>query len=185
MRYLQLVYIFIALVAGGLLGRFLLKSRVWRWAVYLLVFNGSMFLVQWELIDEGTHLELPATRGANPWLQAFDWVRQNTPQDSYFALDPRYLAAPGEGFHSFRALAERSQLSDGIKDAAVATEVPSLAAIWQEQQVAQQGWQQFQLADFKRLRTEFGVDWVLVSYPAPTGLGCQWHNDALTVCRIP
>jgi hypothetical protein len=45
MRYLQLVYIFMALVAGGLLGRFLLKGRAWRWVVYLLVFNGSMFLV--------------------------------------------------------------------------------------------------------------------------------------------
>jgi hypothetical protein len=185
MRFLQLVYIFMALTAGGLLGRFLLESRVWRWAAYLLLLNGTMFLVQRELIDDGAHLELPATKSANPWLQAFDWVRQNTPQDSYFALDPRYLAAPGEGFHSFRALAERSQLSDGIKDAAVATEVPSLAAVWQEQQWAQAGWPHFQLADFKRLKTEFGVDWVVVSYPSPAGLGCQWHNDALTVCRIP
>ena len=185
MRYLQLIYIFMALAAGGLLGRFLLKARVWRWAVYLLVFNGSMFLVQWELIDEGAHLELPATRSANPWLQAFTWVKQNTPQDAYFALDPRYLAAPGEGFHSFRALAERSQLSDGIKDAAVATEVPSLAAAWQEQQLAQVGWPHFQLTDFKRLKTEFGVNWVLVSYPAAAGLDCQWHNGTLTACRIP
>ncbi|MGD0901959.1 MAG: hypothetical protein ABR924_03360, partial [Terracidiphilus sp.] len=47
MRYLQLVYIFMALAAGGLLGRFLLKARIWRWAVYLLVVNGGMFLVQW------------------------------------------------------------------------------------------------------------------------------------------
>jgi hypothetical protein len=185
MRYLQLVYIFMALAAGGLLGRFLLKARVGRWAVYLLVFNGSMFLVQWELIDEDAHLELPSMRSANPWLQAFDWVRQNTPQDAYFALDPRYLAAPGEGFHSFRALAERSQLADGIKDAAVATQVPSLAPAWRKQQLAQAGWPHFQLADFKRLKTEFGVDWVLVSYPAAAGLGCRWHNDALTVCRIP
>jgi len=26
---------------------------------------------------------------------------------------------------------------------------------------------------------------VLVAYPAAAGLGCRWHNDALTVCRIP
>ena len=185
MRYLQLVYIFMALAGGGLLGRFLLKTRVWRWAIYLLVFNGGMFLVQWEIFDEGAHLELPSTTSANPWLQAFDWIRQNTPENAYFALDPRYLAAPGEGFHSFRALAERSQLADGIKDTAVVTQVPSLAPAWQEQQLAQAGWPHFQLADFERLRTEFGVDWVLVSYPAPAGLGCRWHNDALTVCRIP
>jgi hypothetical protein len=185
MRYLQLVYIFMVLVAGGLLGRFLLKTRVWRWAVYLLVFNGGMFLVQRELIDNGAHLELPSMASANPWMHAFDWIRRNTPADAYFALDPQYMAAPGENFRSFRALAERSQLADGIKDAAVVTQVPVLAPAWHEQQLALAGWPRFQLADFERLKTEFGVDWALVSYPQPAGLDCRWHNDALAVCRIP
>jgi hypothetical protein len=185
MRYLQLVYIFMALVAGGLLGRFLLKTHIWRWAVYLLIFNSSMFLVQWQLIDNGAHIELPGQASANPWQQAFAWIRQNTPTDAYFALDPQYLAAPQEGFRSFRALAERSQLADGDKDAAVVTQVPSLAPAWHEQQLAQAGWPRFQLADFERLKGQFGVDWVLVSYPQPAGLACPWHNDALTVCRIP
>jgi hypothetical protein len=184
MRYLQLVYIFMALAAGGLLGRFVLKARIWRWAVYLLALNGGMFLVQWELIDDGAHIELPGAKSGNPWLQAFEWTRQNTPEDAYFALDPRYLAAPEEGFHGFRALAERSQLADADKDAAVATQVPSLAPIWQEQQRAQQGWEGFKLADFRRLKVRFGVDWVLVPYPAAAGLGCRWHNDSLTVCQI-
>jgi hypothetical protein len=185
MRYLQLVYLFMALAAGGLLGRFVLKTKIWRWAIYLLVFNGSMFLVEWELIDDGAHLELPRMVTANPWLQAFDWIRQNTPTDAYFALDPRYLAAPGEGFHSFRALAERSQLADGIKDTAVVMQVPSLAPVWHEQQVAQAGWPRFGLADFERLKAQFGVDWVLVPYPQPPGLTCRWHNQALTVCQVP
>jgi hypothetical protein len=185
MRYLQLVYIFMALVAGGLIGRFLLKSKAWRWAVYLLVFNGSMFLVQWELIDDGAHLELPGMASANPWLQAFAFIRQSTPTGAYFALDPNYLSAPREDFHSFRALAERSQLSDADKDAAVVTQVPSLGPAWQEQQAAQAGWPNFQLADFEHLKTQFGVDWVLVHYPQPAGLACPWHNDTLTVCRIP
>ena len=185
MRYLQLVYIFMALAAGGLLGRFLLKARVGRWAVYLLVFNGGMFLAQRELIDNGAHLELPSMASGNPWLQAFDWIRRNTPTGAYFALDPQYLAAPNENFRSFRALAERSQLADGIKDTAVVTQVPVLAPAWHEQLAAQAGWPHFQLADFERLKTEFGVDWALVSYPQPAGLDCRWHNDALAVCRIP
>lgn len=185
MRYLQLVYLFMALAAGGLLGRFLLATRAWRWAVYLLLINGGMFLVQWELIDEGTHLELPRAVPSNPWLQAFDWIRFNTPTDAYFALDPHYLAASGEGFHNFRALAERSQLSDGIKDTAVVAQVPSLAPEWQRQQLAQDGWQYFQLADFEKLKAQFGVDWVLVSYPPPSGLTCRWHNGALAACVIP
>ncbi|HEY1902108.1 MAG TPA: hypothetical protein VGG56_06745 [Terracidiphilus sp.] len=185
MRYLQLVYVFMALAAGGLLGRFLLKKIIWRWALYLLLFNGGMFLVQWELIDDGAHLELPGMATDNPWLQAFDWVRQNTPENAYFALDPRYLAAPGEGFHGFRALAERGQLSDAIKDTAVVTEVPSLAPLWHQQQLALTGWKHFRLADFERLKAEFGVDWLLVSYPQTPGLDCGWHNSVVAVCTIP
>jgi len=185
MRYLHLVYLFMALGAGGLLGRFLLKTSVWRWAAYLLVFNGSMFLVQRQFIDAGAHIELPGASSANPWIQAFDWVRHNTPADAYFALDPRYLAAPGEGYHSFRALAERSQLADGIKDTAVVMQVPSLGPLWHEQQRAEAGWAHFELADFERLKNQFGVEWVLVSYPQPPGLGCRWHNAQLAVCQIP
>jgi hypothetical protein len=51
--------------------------------------------------------------------------------------------------------------------------------------LAQAGWPRFQIADFERLKAEFGVDWALVSYPAPPGLDCLWHNEALAVCRIP
>ncbi len=185
MRYLQLVYIFMALAAGGLLGRFVLKTHILRWALYLLVFNGGMFLVQRELIDDGAHLELPFAATANPWLRSFDWIRRNTPADAYFALDPRYLAAPGEGFHGFRALAERSVMSDGIKDTAVVTQVPSLAPVWHEQQLALDGWPHFQLADFERLKVQFGVDWVVVNSPQTAGLDCRWHEGALSVCEIP
>ena len=185
MRFLHLVYIFMALVGGGLLGQFLLKQHLGRWAVFLLVFNGGMFIAQWELIDEGAHLELPGVTTSNPWLQAFGWIRGNTPKDAYFALDPNYLAAPGEGFHGFRALAERSQLADWIKDTSVVTEVPSLAPLWRRQQLAETGWKHFELGDFERLKAEFGVDWVLVLYPQTAALDCRWHNGQLAVCRIP
>jgi hypothetical protein len=189
MRYLQLVYIFMALAAGGLLGRVVLKNSIWRWAAYLLVFNGSMFLVQWTLMDDAprldAHLELPWVDTSNPWLQAFAWVREHTAADAYFALDPQYLAAPGEGFHSFRALAERSQIADGIKDTAVVTQVPSLAAAWHDQLAAQAGWANFELADFARLKTDFGVSWVVVSNRATPGLDCRWHNGTVAVCRVP
>jgi hypothetical protein len=189
MRYLQLVYIFMALAAGGLLGRHLLKRHVGRWAVYLLVFNGAMFMVQLELIDArpeiDAHLEMPWMATNNPWLQAFDWIRANTPTDAYFALDPDYLAAPGEGFHGFRALAERSVMSDAIKDTAVVTEVPSLAPEWQQQQLALAAWEQFQLADFERLKARFGVDWVVVDSVQTSGLDCRWSGGSLRVCEIP
>ena len=185
MRYLQLIYIFMALIGGAYLGRHILKMHAWRWAIFLLLANGGMFIAQRQLYAATTHIELPGQPSANPWLQAFTWIRQNTPTNAYFALDPQYMAAPGEDYHSFRALAERSQLADGIKDTSVITKVPELGPTWKKQLDAQAGWQHFQLADFERLKAEFGVDWVLVHYPPPAGLPCKWHDDALTVCQIP
>jgi hypothetical protein len=185
MRYLHLLYYFMPLIAGCLLGKYLLKSSIWRWAVFLLVINAGMFAAQRELFAGSEHLELPGRSTANPWLQAFAWIRQNTPVNAYFALDPQYMAAPGEDYHSFRALAERSQLADALKDTAVVTQVPDIGPVWERQVAAQEGWSRFQLADFERLKAEFGVNWVLVSYPQPAGLACEWHNDLLTVCRVP
>jgi hypothetical protein len=185
MRFLHLIYIFMVLIAGSLAGKYLLKASVWRWALFLLIVNGSMFAAQSQQFSGSNHLELPGRQSANPWLQAFDWIRQNTPTDAYFVLDPRYMAAPGEDYHSFRALAERSQLADALKDTAVVTQVPELGPVWKKQVEAQAGWSSFKLADFERLKKEFGVDWALVSYPQPAGLKCRWHNDLLAVCQIP
>jgi hypothetical protein len=184
MRYLHLVYMFLALIAGCLLGRYILGRRIGRWVFFLVAVNGGMFLSQRLMFPGSRHLELPGREPANPWLQAFTWIRRNTPQDAYFALDPNYLALPGEDYHSFRALAERSQLADAIKDTAVVTQVPQLGPAWARQVDAQAGWDRFQLADFARLRAQFGVGWVLVSYPPPARLTCIWHNDRLSVCRV-
>jgi hypothetical protein len=185
MRYLHLEYFLFMMTAGAMLGRFALKRSVWRWAAFLLVVNGSMFL--WQRAEFGgvEHLELPGRAPANPWLQAFAWIRVNTPENAYFALDPHYMEVPGEDFHEFRALAERSQLADAVKDAAVVTQVPELGPGWASQVTAEEGWRNFKLADFERLKTAFGVDWVLVAYPQPVGLACRWHNDSLAVCQIP
>ncbi|MGC9158232.1 MAG: hypothetical protein ACP5FH_04515 [Terracidiphilus sp.] len=185
MRFLQIVYFFMILMGGCLLGKYLLKTHIWRWALYLVVINASMFASQQMLFASSEHLELPGRKPENAWLQAFAWIRHNTPTDAYFALDPRYLAAPGEDYHSFRALAERSQLADAIKDTAVVTLVPDLGGVWERQENAQKGWSHFKLADFERLKAEFGVGWVVVSYPPPTGLLCEWHNRVVSVCRIP
>lgn len=185
MRFLHLIYVFLCLVAGAYLGRFLLRGYLWRWVGFFLIAFGGMFLVQRNIFPSSPHLELPSTISSNPWLQAFAWIRDNTPTSAYFTLDPNYMEAPGEDFHSFRALAERSELSDAFKDAAVATQVPSLAVTWHQQQVATRGWRDFHLTDFERLKQQFGTDWTLVYYPAPSGLDCKWHDSELAVCQIP
>jgi hypothetical protein len=185
MRYLHLVYFFFVLTAGGLLGKFVLKRSAWRWAAFLIIANGCMFAWQRAEFAGSQHLEMPWRQPANPWLQTFAWVRANTPDNAYFALDPHYLEAPTEDYHSFRALAERSQLADAVKDASVVTLVPELGPEWVRQTEAEEGWLSFRLGDFKRLKAEFGVDWVLVRNEQTTGLNCQWQNEQLSVCRIP
>jgi hypothetical protein len=72
-----------------------------------------------------------------------------------------------------------------VKDPALVTQVPELGPAWERQVDATEGWQNFKLSDFERLKTELGVDWVLVSFPQPSGLNCEWHNASLSVCRIP
>lgn len=185
MRFLQLIYVFMTVVGGALLGKYLLKTHVWRWAAFLILCNVGMFAAQRDLYASSQHLELPGRAPSNAWMQAFVWIRQNTPTDAYFVLDPKYLEAPGEDYHSFRALAERSHMVDALKDTAVVTQVPELGPEWQRQVSAQEGWKHFQIGDFERLKAEFGVNWTLVDYPPPAGLDCVWHNDKLTVCRIP
>jgi hypothetical protein len=185
MRYLQLVYFFMMLLLGCLLGKYLLKTHPARWVLFLVATSAAMYCTQWAEFPSFPHVELPGRPSANPWLQSFAWVRQNTPRNAYFALDPHYMEEPGNDYHSFRALAERSQLADAVKDTAVVTQVPRLGYSWNTQVMAQQGWQNFKLADFERLHRRFGVNWVLVADPPPVGLLCSYHNGTLAVCQIP
>jgi hypothetical protein len=183
MRYLHLVYILMALLGGGLIGENLLRSRVWRWLALFLPLAAGMFIAQRTLFAGSAHLELPGLASRNPWLRAFAWVRSNTPSDAYFALDPYYMQAPGENYHGFRALAERSELADAVKDAAVATQVPDLAPLWVQQTQAVAGWRHFQKQDFLRLR-QFGVNWIVVQGSGVDGLVCPYKNEAVSVCRL-
>jgi len=185
MRYLHLVYFALALVVGGLMGQFLLKKRLWRWAAYLLVFNAGMLVCQELQVPASSHLELPGITSSNEWVEAFAWVKQNTPIDAYFALDPNYIGQPGEDSYGFRALAERSSMADAIKDSSTVTQIPPLGSAWVEQVDAEQGWNHFGIGNFERLKQRFGVDWVVVNYPSPGGLDCRWHNRKLAVCQIP
>jgi hypothetical protein len=130
------------------------------------------------------HLEWPGSAPHNPWLQAFQWIREHTPTDGYFAAGADYMTRPGEDYHGFRALAERSLLADAAKDSAVATQVPRLAPRWQNEVEAQRGWEQFGVNDFRRLKARFGVDWVLIERPRVQGMECPYENVAVLVCRV-
>lgn len=188
MRYLHLLYVLTILLGGCFIGEHLLRQHRWRWAVLFLCLGTRMFLVQRAAYPASPHLELPGVRSSNPWLASFEWIRENTPEDAYFALGPEYLRRPGEDNHGFRALALRSALADNVKTPAVVTQVPGLADRWQREVAAQNAnhadWQHVSADDLRKLKADFGVNWVILEQPAELGLACPYRNSTVEVCRI-
>jgi hypothetical protein len=184
MRSLHLLYVLFFLFTGGMLGHFVLQRQVWRWAALFLPLCGGMYFVQRQTFPSTPHIEWPGIVPANDWLQAFSWIRENTPQDAYFALDPNHMNLAGEDEHGFRALAERSMLADRVKDSGAVTMFPHMADEWRRQTRAQSGWQDFQWTDFERLHQQFGVSWFVVQRAGGAGLQCVYENPTLKVCRL-
>ena len=185
LRSLHLVYIILFVVAGGLLGQSVLKNHGLRWLVLFLPLCGAMFYVSRQLFPADAQVEWPGAKPVNPWLQAFTWARQNTPIDAVFALDPDHMSLRGEDHQGFRAVAERSMLADAVKDSGVVTMFPALAEEWKAQVTAESGWKTFQVADFERLRSQYGVTWVVLQQPGVSGLNCPYQNSSVQVCWIP
>jgi hypothetical protein len=185
MRCLHLVYILLFLLGGALLGEFVLRKHAVRWLVLFLPICAVMFLAQRLLFPASEHLEWPGSERRNPWVQAFRWVRGNTPQDAYFALDPHYTSLPKADEQGFRAVARRSMMADANKDAGAVSMFPLLAQQWERQVTARRGWRSFVLSDFERLKDDYQVGWVIVTQPGVSGLACPYQNSAVLVCRIP
>jgi hypothetical protein len=186
MRCLHLLYILMFLIGGGLLGKFVLQDRALRWALLFLPLCCRMVVAQQAIFPATPYVEWPWKAARNPWVQAFDWIRTNTPEDAYFAMNPIAMQMPGEDEHGFRAIAQRSLLADSVKDSGAVSMFPALAEEWQEQVNAQREWTKFQLADFQKLKARYGVDWVVVEVeqPGATGLACPYRNSRVRVCKI-
>jgi hypothetical protein len=78
MRSLHLVYFVMLLLAGGLLGRHVLRERAWRWIALYLILCLALYIPQRVLFSGGEHIEWPGAKPRNAWVQAFDWVRRKT-----------------------------------------------------------------------------------------------------------
>ena len=185
LRSLHLLYMLMFLIMGGLLGEFVLKNRVWRWLTLFVPLGVGMFIAQRDLFPASAHIEWPGVAPKNEWAQAFVWVRDNTPVDAVFALDPDFMQLQGEDTIGFRCLAERSRLADLSKDSGAVSMFPPLAEDWWTEVQAQTPWKSFHAEDFLRLRNRYGVNWVVVQQPGVAGLDCAYQNAAVRVCRIP
>jgi hypothetical protein len=184
MRILHLTSLFFVLFAGGVIGRSILGQQRARWAAYLVGLSLVMYAAHRLEYSHSPHITWPGRPPVNEWVDAFDWARQNTPRDAVFALDTLYLWRPGNDVHGFRGFAERSMLADWVKDRAVAALAPDLALAWRDQTRARQNWQQFRAEDFRRLKRQYGVTWVVLENPGVAELACPYQNARVQVCRI-
>src|SRR5581483_3974458 len=150
LRSFHLLYIFLFVCIGGYLGEYILKNHVWRWLALFAALSVGMFVSQRFLFPASVHIQWPGRPARNPWAQAFVWIRENTPANAVFALDPEYMNLRGEDTIGFRCAAQRSRLADSNKDGGVASMFPPIADEWREQVQAQTPWKEFQAADFAR-----------------------------------
>jgi hypothetical protein len=184
LRCLALSYMLLVVIGGGLLGQYVLQNRMWRWLLLLVPLSAGMFFAQRQLFPASAHIEWPGAQPLNPWAQAFEWIRDNTPPDALFALNPDHMALEGEDENGFRARAERSMLADAVKDKGAASMFPPLSTKWLEQVQDAKNWRQFHRQDFDRLRQKYGVSWAVVEQPGPAGMDCPYENSAVRVCRF-
>jgi hypothetical protein len=181
MRWMHLYYLLFFLFAGGLVGEFVLRSSVLRWALLFVPLCAGMYFAQRNLFPASRHIEIRPVQ--NDWTRAFAWIRANTPANAYFAVNPDYMSLPGEDNHGFRALAERSLLAENCKDPGAATVFPELLEPWHEQTEALRGWRQFSASQLQFLHDRFGVDWVVLERDVCC-LPCPYRNRSVRVCQI-
>jgi len=146
----------------------------------------AMLFAQLREFPSSAHVELPwrfqATQ--NPWVRAFLWCRDNTPQNALFALDGHYITTPGEDAQSFRAIAQRSVLPDFSKDGGEAAITPHLAKEWGKGFTAQVDLDQQTAPQLRARLAPYGVDWLVLRSDSPATLNCPYENEMVKVCRL-
>jgi hypothetical protein len=185
LRSLHLLYMLLFLIMGGMLAEYALKNRVWRWLALFVPLGCGMFLAQRALFPASAHIEWPGAAPKNEWARAFIWIRENTPVDAVFALDPDFMQLKGEDTIGFRCLAQRSRLADASKDSGAVSMFPPLAEEWWAQVQAQTPWKNFRAEDFAQLKNKYKASWVVVQQPGVASLDCAYQNSMVRVCRLP
>jgi len=186
LRAFQIVYLVMILILGAQFGERLLRRSVWRWTATMLLLGGTMFCAERTAFPNSNHLELPGIAPHNQWVQAFLWIRANTPKDALFALDADYINSPGEDAQCFRALAQRSTLADYSKDGGEASIAPELTAEWVSAQAAQNYLSAPSTTDAERMSAlrPLGVSWVVLQAEASARFDCPYSNSSVKVCKL-
>ena len=190
LRAFHIVYLAMVLILGAELGQRVLRHSAPRWTFTLLLLSCCLYLQARAAYPDSAHVELHISNSQNKWVEAFLWIRDNTPVNALFALDSEYNNAPDEDSQVFRAIAERSAMPDRSKDGGVAAMASELAPSWLKGVTAQDGLDHASLtpeaADRNRqvaLRGT-GADWLVLRAESPTALPCPYRNEAVKVCRV-
>jgi len=184
LRAFDIIYCAGAVMLGGFLVSYFWSRGIWIGIACFAVAFLGMANADNQSYLESQHMEMPGGTATNPWEQAFQWIRDDTPQNAVFAADSTMLTVEDEDAQGFRVITERSILN-GAKDEGVASLFPALAPDWLKYRNAEQGLNQ--MADNERISRlrPYGVTWLLLSATAATDFYCPYRNAVLAVCRMP
>lgn len=186
LRSFHILYLVGLLLLGGWLGKVLWEQKKYRWVLFALLAAaaGGMYAAQRAAYPDSAHIEWPGMKPRNPWVQAYVWIRRNTPANAVFAADPDLEFRNGVDMQGFRATTKRSLLANN-KDQGVAAVVnPSIAGLWAKQRDAQTGINQ--MTDQERVEKlkPLGATWLLLRANAKTGFPCPYENAVAKVCVL-
>lgn len=182
LRSFHLIYVLGLVMCGGTLAKLVSGSRMIAALLVVLLFTG-MGIAQRASWRGSDAIEWPGLKPANPYQQAFLWIRDHTPRDAVFAFNPRLVYLYGEDEQGFRAIAERDHLADD-KDAGIVVVAPGLADRWASQRNAEVN--VGGMTDAQRISAlaPLGATWLLLPSDAKTEFPCPWQNSVARVCRV-
>ncbi|HEY6447525.1 MAG TPA: hypothetical protein VIY53_13775 [Acidobacteriaceae bacterium] len=182
LRSFHILYAVGMVLLAAPLATLLRRSRFAGIGLLILIF-AAMFLVERVSWPGSNRVEWPGMRPANPYEQAFLWIRGHTPADAVFAFDPELVYQLGEDEQGFRVLSERDQLADD-KDAGVVAVVPRLAQRWAAQRNAETSVNRMSDAERRGRLMPLGATWLLLPPDAQTRFPCPYRNTAVQVCPM-
>jgi hypothetical protein len=194
LRAFLMIYVIMLLLLGSSLQQMferlgpLSVRRYTRYAMVPILLTAAliMFVTECSEFPASAHIELPwrLQQSPNPWVRAFLWCRDNTPQNALFALDADYITTAGEDAQTFRAIALRSALPDFSKDGGEAAITPRLAKDWMAGFTAQLNLDEQTTPQLHAHLDPYGVRWVILRATSPATLSCPYQNGILKVCRL-
>jgi len=182
LRCFHLIYVLGIVLCAGVFATPAARSRLAAAFLLALLFAG-MLAAQRAAWPGSAHVEWPGSRPANPWQQAFQWIRDHTPRDAVFTFNPDLVYLPEENEQGFRAIAQRDHLADD-KDAGIVAVQPQLADRWALQRNTEQDVDR--MTDSQRIAAlkPLGATWLLLPPNAATELPCPYSNAVVRICRM-